>query len=56
MEAMGADVLIADAQKALACPRRWPMVLSPCAVARAQSTHQPCMYFDLRDLLNNQKR
>lgn len=57
MEAMGADVLITDAQKALACPPGVaPMVLSPCAVARAQSTHQPCMYFDLRDLLNNQKR
>lgn len=57
MESMGADALIADAQKALACPPGVaPMVLGPCAVARAQSIVQPCMYFDLHDLLRNQER
>ena len=57
MEAMGADVLITDAQKALACPPGVaPMVLSPRAIERAESIEQPCMYFDLRDLLKNQER
>lgn len=57
MAAMGADVLITDAQKALACPPGVaPMVLSPRAIERAESIEQPCMYFDLRDLLKNQER
>lgn len=57
MESMGADVLITDAQKALACPPGVaPMVLSPNAVKRANSLAQPCMYFDLCDLLRNQER
>lgn len=57
MEAMGADVLITDAQKALACPPGIaPMVLGPRAVKRAQTLSQPCMYFDLADLLKNQER
>ena len=57
MEAMGADVLITDAQKALACPPGIaPMVLGPRAVKRAQTLPQPCMYFDLADLLKNQER
>lgn len=57
MEGMGADVLITDAQKALACPPGIaPMVLSPAAVARAAGTEQSSMYFDLNDLLKNQLR
>lgn len=57
MEAMGADVLITDAQKALACPPGVaPMVLSPDAVKRANSLTQPCMYLDLCDMLRNQER
>ena len=57
MEDMGADVLITDAQKALACPPGVaPMVLSPRAVDRASRIKQPCMYLDLRDLLLNQER
>lgn len=57
MEGMGADVLITDAQKALACPPGVaPMVLSPRAVEKAYSLAQPCMYLDLRDMLKNQER
>ena len=57
MEGMGVDVLITDAQKALACPPGVaPMALSPRAVERASSLPQPCMYLDLRDMLGNQGR
>lgn len=57
MEGMGADVLITDAQKALACPPGVaPVVLSPRAVGRVGHIEQPCMYLDLRDLLANQER
>ena len=57
MESMGADVLITDAQKALACPPGVaPMVLSPDAVKRANSLTQPCMYLNLCDMLKNQER
>lgn len=57
MKSMGADVLITDAQKALACPPGVaPMVLGPRAVGRAETLPQPCMYFDLADLLKNQER
>lgn len=57
MDGMGADVLITDAQKALACPPGVaPMVLSPRAVERANALPQPCMYLDLRDMLKNQER
>ena len=57
MDGMGADVLITDAQKALACPPGMaPMVLSPRAVERANALPQPCMYLDLRDMLKNQER
>lgn len=57
MASMGADVLITDAQKALACPPGVaPMVLSPDAVERACSIKQPCMYLSLYDLLKNQDR
>ena len=57
MAGMGADVLITDAQKALACPPGVaPMILGPRAVSRAEAIPQPCMYFDLRSLLKNQER
>lgn len=57
MAGMGADVLIADAQKALACPPGVaPLVLSPRAVGRVGRVAQKCMYFDLRELLGNQLR
>lgn len=57
MEAMGADVLITDAQKALACPPGIaPIVLSPRAVDRVHKNVQPCAYFDLNSLLENQLR
>ena len=57
MAGMGADVLITDAQKALACPPGVaPMVLSARAVERASTVEQPCMYLDLRDMLRNQER
>ena len=57
MESMSADVLITDAQKALACPPGIaPMVLSPRALDRAEKIRQPCMYFDLVSLLRNQER
>ena len=57
MQAMGVDVLITDAQKALACPPGVaPVVLSPFALERIKTVEQPCMYFDLRAMLKNQER
>lgn len=57
MDKMGADVLITDAQKALACPPGVaPMLFSQRAVDRACRIKQPCMYLNLRDLLLNQER
>lgn len=57
MQRMGADILITDAQKALACPPGVaPVVLSPSALERAEKVSQPCMYFDIRSLLSNQDR
>ena len=57
MEDMGANVLITDAQKALACPPGIaPIVLDPIAIDRVNSIEQKCMYFDLCDLLKNQER
>lgn len=57
MEEMGANVLITDAQKALACPPGIaPIVLDPAAIDRINTIEQKCMYFDLRDLLKNQER
>lgn len=57
MAAMGADVLITDAQKAIACPPGVaPMVLSPRAVEKVGRVSQRCMYFDLQDMLKNQER
>lgn len=57
MTEMGADILITDAQKALACPPGVaPIVLSPQALERVGRVSQPCMYFDLVSLLSNQDR
>ena len=57
MSRMGADVLITDAQKALACPPGVaPIIFSPRALNRIASIKQPCTYFDLADLLKNQER
>lgn len=57
MERMGADILITDAQKALACPPGIaPILMSSAAIDRASSIEQPCMYFDLKDMLRNQDR
>lgn len=57
MSKIGANVLITDAQKALACPPGVaPIILDPNAVKRANEIDQPCMYFDLRSLLENQER
>ena len=57
MQKAGVDVLITDAQKALACPPGVaPIILSPAAVKRVETTYQPCMYFDIRSMLRNQER
>lgn len=57
MEEMGANVLITDAQKALACPPGVaPIVFDPIAIDRINLVNPTCMYFDLRDLLKNQER
>lgn len=57
MQEMGADVLITDAQKALACPPGVaPIVLSPSALDRIEAVDQPCMYFDMKCMLKNQDR
>lgn len=57
MGAIGADVLITDSQKALACPPGVaPMVLSPKAIERVERTNQRSMYFDLHDILLNGER
>lgn len=57
MQEADVDVLITDAQKALACPPGVaPIILSPIAVKRVETTRQPCMYFDMRSMLRNQER
>ncbi len=57
MAALGADVMIAGSQKALACPPGISLiVLSPRAVARVEANDPKCMYLDLRTALNNQER
>ncbi len=57
MGEMGADVLITDAQKALACPPGVaPIVLSPRALERVRRVVQPCSYFNLGLMLENQLR
>ena len=57
MKSIGADVLITDAQKAIACPPGVaPVVLSPDALRRIETIRQPCMYLSYRAALDNQKR
>ena len=57
MSEMGADVMITDAQKALACPPGVaPLVLSPAAVERVDRIPAPCMYFDLGMMLKDGER
>lgn len=57
MAALGADVMIAGSQKALACPPGISIiVLSPRAIARVEANNPRCMYLDLRSALKNQER
>ena len=57
MAELGADVMIAGSQKALACPPGVSViVLSPRALARVEKNDPKCMYFDLKDALKNQER
>lgn len=57
MAELGADVMIAGSQKALACPPGVSViVLSPRALAQVEKNDPKCMYFDLKDALNNQDR
>lgn len=57
MAGLGADVMIAGSQKALACPPGVSViVLSPRALARVEKNDPKCMYFDLKDALKNQER
>ncbi len=57
MAELGADVIITGSQKALACPPGVSIiVLSPRALERVAKNDPKCMYFDLKDALNNQER
>ena len=57
MSAMGADVLIADAQKGLACaPGVAPIVLSEEALHRVDRIESGCMYLDIGLMLDNGRR
>ncbi len=57
MAELGADVMIAGSQKALACPPGVSIiVLSPSALERVEKNNPKCMYFDLKDALANQTR
>ena len=57
MSTLGADVMIAGSQKALACPPGVSIVvLSPCAVARVEANNPHCLYLDLRSALRDQLR
>ena len=57
MQKMGADVMIAGSQKALACPPGVSLlVLSTGAINRAWSNKCPCMYLNLQLALDNMKR
>ena len=57
MAALGADVMIAGSQKALACPPGVSViVMSPRALERVARNDPKCMYFDLKDALKNQER
>lgn len=57
MAELGADVMIAGSQKALACPPGVSViVMSPRALERVAKNKPKCMYFDLKDALKNQER
>lgn len=57
MQAVGADIMIAGSQKALACPPGISLiVLSPRAVDRVNNAKVKCMYFDLHNALKNGER
>jgi aspartate aminotransferase-like enzyme len=57
MSELGADVMIAGSQKAIACPPGISLiVLSPRALECVAKNDPKCMYFDLKDALANQLR
>jgi len=57
MEALGADVMIAGSQKALACPPGVSiLVLSPRAIRRVEANDSHCLYLDLKGALKDQDR
>ena len=57
MQSVGADIMIAGSQKALACPPGISLlVLSPRAIERVNSTKVKSMYFDLCNALKNGER
>lgn len=57
MAELGADVMIAGSQKALACPPGVSViVMSPRALERVSKNDPKCMYLDLKDALKNQER
>ena len=57
MAELGADVMIAGSQKALACPPGVSVILlSPRALERVAKNDPKCMYLDLKDALKNQER
>jgi len=57
MTGLGADVMIAGSQKALACPPGVSiLVLSPQALARVEANDPHCLYLDLRAALKDQER
>lgn len=57
MQELGADIMIAGSQKALACPPGISViVLSPKAIERINHTKCVCRYFDLQIALKNMER
>lgn len=57
MAGLGADVMIAGSQKALACPPGVSaLVLSPRALERVAANDPKCLYLDLRAALKDQER
>jgi len=57
MAGLGADVMIAGSQKALACPPGVSIiVLSPRALERVFGNDPHCLYLDLKSALNDQER
>ena len=57
MQAVGADIMIAGSQKAIACPPGVSViVLSPEAVERVNNAKAKCLYLDLKNALKNGER